>query len=236
MIYDLALSADAIENQGIFLGGPKNAFTRVGRNQLIALLDAGLTSDCKVLDVGCGCLRGGWWLINFLLAECYYGIEPNKIMLDAGLRHLLGDDLVTKKNPIFSSNEYFDFGVFGVHFDFVVARSVWSHAAPRQINKMFDSFVANTTDNGCFVTSYRETTEVSRQYNGDEWVGRSHQSDIGGMIEYTYEWLAGLADARDLNIERMHLDYGQRWLKIYKKSSQIQHLISREPKNGRVLY
>jgi hypothetical protein len=56
------------------------------------------------------------------------------------------------------------------------------------------------------------------------------------LIEIYCNCPLDICEQRDVNIERMHLDYGQRWLKIYKKSSQIQHLTSREPKNGRVLY
>jgi hypothetical protein len=49
-----------------FLGGPVRDFERVGRLQLITLLRSGLYPQSKVLDLGCGCLRGGYWLTHFL--------------------------------------------------------------------------------------------------------------------------------------------------------------------------
>lgn len=232
---DLELAADAMASENVFLGGPRNSFSRVGRNQLIVALDAGLTNDCTVLDIGCGCLRGGWWLINYLSPTCYYGIEPNKIMLDSSLNHLLGPKLIAEKLPSFAHNDDFDFSVFGVKFDFVIARSIWSHAPPNQIKIMLENFILNSSDEGCFLASFRETDDFKNQFQGDTWVGRSHHSDVGGMIEYTYKWISGLAVEYDLYVEKLHLDYGQRWVKFYKKSSQIQKFVSLETKNGRVL-
>jgi hypothetical protein len=48
----------------------------------------------KVLDLGCGCLRGGYWLIHLLEPGCYCGIEPNQVMLAAGIEHLLEPELL----------------------------------------------------------------------------------------------------------------------------------------------
>lgn len=234
-ILDLEFAADAIQYEGVFLGGPRNSFSRLGRNQLIVALDAGLTSDCKVLDVGCGCLRGGWWLINYLSTSCYFGIEPNKKMLDSGLQNLPNQDILAAKMPVFSHNDDFNFGVFGIPFDYIIARSIWSHASPKQIEIMLKNFIENTTDEGCFLTSYRETDDFNRQYNGDCWVGRSHNSDLGGMIEYTYSWISKLAFEYNLIVERLHLDYGQRWIKYYKRTSKVHKMISLEGKIGRVL-
>jgi hypothetical protein len=56
----------------------------VGRNQLSILLRNGLIFDSRVLDVGCGVLRAGYWLIHFLDPDCYFGIEPNRVILTAG--------------------------------------------------------------------------------------------------------------------------------------------------------
>ena len=74
---------------GVFLGGPPKLFETAGRMQLILMLREGLYPTSKVLDVGCGCLRGGYWLINFLAPGGYCGVEPNRAMVEAGLTHLL---------------------------------------------------------------------------------------------------------------------------------------------------
>jgi len=45
-----------------FLGGPPWTFERLGRHGLEVLLREGLTPQSRVLDVGCGALRLGYWL------------------------------------------------------------------------------------------------------------------------------------------------------------------------------
>ena len=82
----------------------------------------GLARDSDVLEVGSGCLRVGYWFINYLNQGKYRAIEPNARMLDAG-RELILDDDTRKKEPHFSCNDDFDFGVFGTSFDFVAIRN-----------------------------------------------------------------------------------------------------------------
>ena len=49
-------------------------------------------------------------------------------MLRAGLEHVMEPDTLEDKKPSFDSNDSFHFSVFGVPFDFVLARSIWTHA------------------------------------------------------------------------------------------------------------
>ena len=92
--------------------------------------------------MGCGCLRGGYWLIHFLSAGCYFGIEPNKAVLQAGCEILLGADLMATKKPRFDTNEDFDFSIFNIDFDFIVARSIWTHSSKTQIERMLEGFIS----------------------------------------------------------------------------------------------
>ena len=66
--------ASRLTADGIFLGGPAELFETAGRKMLITLLSEGLTPTSKVLDIGCGCLRAGYWLIHFMDRGCYFGI------------------------------------------------------------------------------------------------------------------------------------------------------------------
>jgi len=43
----------------------------------------------KLLDIGCGALCGGYWMINFLRPGCYFGVEPNTFMFEEGVKHLV---------------------------------------------------------------------------------------------------------------------------------------------------
>ena len=100
----------------------------------------GLTPESKVLDVGCGCLRGGRKIIPELNEACYFGIEPNKSMLKDGMEISLDPDVVLAKKPRFDTNAEWNFGVFNTKFDFVIARSIWSHASKSDIRKMLEEF------------------------------------------------------------------------------------------------
>ena len=49
-----------------FLGVPIIDFEKGGREHFIYLLAAGLNPCSKIVDLGCGVLREGYWLIHFL--------------------------------------------------------------------------------------------------------------------------------------------------------------------------
>ncbi len=137
-----------------FLGGPTWTFERVGRHGLAVLLEEGLAPTSRVLDVGCGALRLGYWLMRLLDPGHYFGIEPNQEMLEVGLRELVEPEVVERADAHFSANEDFDFSVFGESFDFVVARSIWTHASRAQITAMLASFAACAAPGGVFLASY----------------------------------------------------------------------------------
>ena len=145
-----------------FLGGPVDDFERMGLEVFSVLLREGLRPSSRVLDVGCGALRLGYWLMRFLDPGRYYGIEPNHVMLDAALDGLIGQDLVETAHARFDVNDRFDFSVFGEKFDFVVARSIWTHASKSQIETMLDSFAAAAAPRGVFLASYRAATALRR--------------------------------------------------------------------------
>ena len=173
----------------------------------------------KVLDVGCGCLRAGYWLVRFLDPGCYYGIEPHVPMLDAGIEHCLTPEIKAVKKPLFDTNDRFDFSVFDAKFDVVLARSIWSHAAKSQIEAMLDSFVAWTNPEAFFLTSYYPATWYRwRQgdYQGSKWVGRSHERSNPGQIHHSWKWIRAVCGSRGLDVRRLPDPpfNGQYWLKI----------------------
>jgi SAM-dependent methyltransferase len=140
--------------ENMFLGGPKRDFERVGRLGFEVLLAERLRPSSRVLDVGCGALRLGYWLMRFLDAGCYFGIEPQQEMLNVGLAQLVEPEVVQRAQARFSANDDFDFSVFGERFDFVIARSIWTHASKPQIASMLSSFAETSEPSGVFLASY----------------------------------------------------------------------------------
>ena len=221
--------AQQIENQGIFLGGPIEYFELAGRKLLMLLLNEGLMPDSKILDIGCGCLRCGYWLIHFLDRNCYYGIEPDRAMLDAGLNVLLEPGLADLKQPRFDENEQFDFAVFGEQFDYVIARAIWIHASKAQIQTMLDEFVSTSTPQAIFLSSYLPASHDDDDYRGATWIGRSRLSNQPASIRHSFNWIKAECARRRLIVEEITdriFDFGhhcQIWLRIrHMTSSSLQ--------------
>jgi SAM-dependent methyltransferase len=206
---------------GRFLGVPTENFESAGREQLIYLLRAGLTPAAKVIDVGCGVLRGGYWLVHFLDPGCYCGIEPNKERLQIGIDHVLEPDILKLKQPRFDTNPHFDTSVFGEKFDFFVAYSVWTHASKPRIATMLDSFLRDSKETGIFLATYLPPNLRHGDYKGEHWVGTSHESDVPGCIHHRYRWIKAECKNRRLQVRKLSQDqsHGQFWLEIRRDSA-----------------
>jgi SAM-dependent methyltransferase len=217
--------AQMIDSQGIFAGGPLRDFEIAGRLQLATLLREGIWPQSRVLDVGCGCLRGGYWLIHFLDPGCYFGIEPNAPMLQQGIDHLMEPEALKEKRPCFDTNDRFDLSVFGVKFDIVLARSIWTHSSKGQIGTMLDGFVANSSADAFFLTSYFPAGFwKNRDYKGNRWIGRSHQSEKPGTIHHSFRWIEEQVKARGMFVRQLpDLVFNEQyWLKICRSDDAIQ--------------
>jgi hypothetical protein len=202
-----------------WLGVPVHNFEKGGRELFIYLLNAGLNPDSKLVDIGCGVLRGGYWLTHFLNPGCYCGIEPHTGRLGMGTQTILGPELVAAKRPRFDTNPRFDTSVFGEKFDFFLAYSIWTHASKPQIRLMLDSFLRDSSEGGVFLTSYLPATWRHPDYRGDKWNGTSHESDVPGYIYHTRRWMKEECERRGLMTRELGRDktFGQSWLQITRR-------------------
>jgi len=202
-----------------FLGVPLETFEQAGREQMIALLSEGLTPESKVLDIGCGCLRIAYWLIRFLDPGCYFGVEPASQRIDYGLHHLFTPEEISLKQPHFDFNSNFDSSVFGVKFDFFLARSIWTHGSKRHIEVTLDSFVRDSAPRGIFLASYLPPQSPDEDYQGDRWVGTSHESTVPGVIRHKLTWILQQCQIRSLVVRELPgIDCdSQFWLRISRE-------------------
>ena len=204
-----------------FLGVPVRDFEKAGREQLGYLLAAGMRPSSKVVDLGCGILRGGYWLIHFLDPGNYYGIEPHKERLGIGIDGILEPEILEVKRPRFDTNPRFDTSVFGERFDFFLAYSVWTHASKLQIQTTLESFLRDSTDGGVFMTTYLPASWRHWDYRGDKWYGTSHESDVPGCIYHSRRWIHAACDSQGLTALELEPDkvHGQSWLQITRRKS-----------------
>jgi SAM-dependent methyltransferase len=208
-----------LHRRGIFTGGPPEQFELLGRMQFAMMIREGIYPWSRVLDIGCGCLRGGFWMIHFLNRGCYFGIEPNTEMVKAGVEEIVGKEIVEQKHPSIDYNDRFDASVFGVRFDAFLARSIWTHASKPQISIMLDHFVKLGSENAFFLASYLPPKFPWHDYKGEEYRGKSHKCNVGDLVSHSFKWVEHECRRRGLYIRELSdgVLLGQKWLKIAKQ-------------------
>jgi SAM-dependent methyltransferase len=130
----------------------------LGPLQLEFLQRQGLTPQSRLLDVGCGCLRGGVHFVRFLEPGRYYGIDANASLIRAGLEQelpraglegrLAADHLLV--------NNAFECARFGVTFDYALAQSVFTHLPVAQIGGALRELAACVRPGGRFYATFFE--------------------------------------------------------------------------------
>lgn len=209
-------SARMMERHG-FLGVPQATFEQAGREQLISLLREGLLPESKVVEFGCGCLRVAYWLVRFLDPGGYCGIEPAWERVRLGRQYLFDPGQLADKRPRFHRDADFDASVFGRSFDFFLARSIWTHASKRQIGASLDSFVLNHAPGAVFLTSILPARTEQEDYQGDSWVGTSHESDEPGVVRHCLGWIEEACAIRSIRFEKLAQPPdcdSQEWLRL----------------------
>jgi hypothetical protein len=102
-----------------------------------------------------------------LLPGKYCGIEPERWLVAAGLKHELGGcGIVDVKRPRFSNEQCFDLTVFNQSFDYIVAQSIFSHTTMAQMGQCIDSASEIMHGNSMFLFNFKH----GDNYAGDKWV------------------------------------------------------------------
>lgn len=97
----------------------------VGLLQYRFMKIAGLKPHHKLLDIGCGSLRGGIHFADYLDVGNYYGIDKDYDLVFAGVEKELSK--YTNKPVKTLIDDNFSFEKFDVMFDFAIAQSVFTH-------------------------------------------------------------------------------------------------------------
>ncbi|MFC2029452.1 class I SAM-dependent methyltransferase [Chloroflexota bacterium] len=99
----------------------------IGTLQFEYVVNEGLKPHHKMLDIGCGSLRGGVHFIRYLNSGNYYGIDRSESLLGAARHVELPRYGLADRTVHLECRSDFAFAVFGVQFDYVVAQSVFTH-------------------------------------------------------------------------------------------------------------
>lgn len=110
-----------------FVGGTNSeSWYGIGKRQYHWLVSKGLRPEHRFLDIACGSLRLGQFLIPYLNEACYFGLEPEKELVEQGLKSEIFYDLAKTKKPCFAHNYDFDCS-FVERYDFAIAQSLVTH-------------------------------------------------------------------------------------------------------------
>ncbi len=166
-----------------FVGSP-DKFDLIAAWQFNLLAVLGLREHHFLLDLGCGSLRSGRLLIPYLLPGRYFGIEPERWLIEGVIKNELGEDMVRIKRPVFSDNNDFTLSIFNREFDFILAYSVFSHASQQQIRRCLSEAKRVMTSTSIFVATFIKGEE---DYAGSEWV-------YPECVTYTVEHMISLVE------------------------------------------
>src|SRR5579875_2947316 len=191
--------------------GIPHYFDPIGRSQFELLKLLGLAPHHYVLDLGCGSLAAGKHLIPYLAPGHYCGIEPNSWLVADGIVYELGKRWINQRHPRFSDNDQFELTVFDQSFDFIVAHSIFSHAAQAQITKSLSQARQALKPEGIFVASY---FKGQHNYEGEAWV-------YPGAVAYTPAKMAEMAGESGLTMkELVWPDLNQTWVAFFNPRAE----------------
>ena len=183
--------------------GPPGQYDVIAGLQFTLLFRAGLRETHKLLDLGCGSLRGGRLFIPYLRPGHYYGVEPNEWLVQEGIERELGADVMRVKQPTFSNIADFGLAALGERFDFVLAQSVFSHTFPDMTLQGLRGVRDCLADGGVLLATFWEDERTAAPGSGWRYPA---------CVPYTWAALSELAVEAGLELRRAEWPHPrQRW-------------------------
>lgn len=133
-----------------FVGG---LWDELGKLQLEFLIKSGLKPNHKLLDIGCGCLRGGLHYLKYLDVGNYYGLDLNESLIEAG-KIEVDEAGLSHKKPNLIVDDAFMVGAFGETFDFMVSVSLFTHLPFNMIVRCLTRVRENLLPHGVYYSTY----------------------------------------------------------------------------------
>jgi SAM-dependent methyltransferase len=160
--YRAVMASNARRDPDAAIGSDtREHWLKVGQMQFSYLLAHGLRPDHRILDIGCGNLRAGWRLIQYLDTGHYYGVDISPDILLAALKELRNQNLQHKYPHLVLVNDLnFEF-LPDQAFDVIHAHSVFTHTHVDVIDQCFAAAARLLKPDGFFDLTYLEGDKFS---------------------------------------------------------------------------
>lgn len=136
---------------------------KIGMLQFEYLVAKALQPEHRLLDIGCGCLRGGVRFIRYLAPANYFGVDINQSLLDAGYNVELAQaslqDRLPRENLVCSGE--FEFDKFKTKFDVAIAQSLFTHLPFNHIRHCLTNLAPVMEIGGVFFATFFELPRSS---------------------------------------------------------------------------
>jgi SAM-dependent methyltransferase len=110
----------------------------MGEVQFSFLKQHGLEPFHKMLDIGCGTLRGGRHFIRFLNPGNYTGVDISPKVIEFARGLIESEQLADRKpNLLLNQTGELKFAEFAERFDFLLAQSVFTHLPRKYLEQAF---------------------------------------------------------------------------------------------------
>ena len=152
--------------------GPAKLWKMKRDFQFQFLKDQGLLPQHKMVDIGCGTLRGGIPLIDFLNEGHYFGIDVRADVLDKGREELKEQGLETKKPNLIAFHDFGDLNLTD-KVDLAFAFSVLIHLSDDIAEACFQFVGRNLTEDGRFLANVNVEQHEDAEWQGFPVVFRS---------------------------------------------------------------
>lgn len=167
----------------------------LGQLQFDFLKKRGLKPEHRLLDLGCGTLRGGRHFIRYLNAGNYTGIDISFKAIQYARELVNHEELLDKiPNLLLNKDKRLDFKQWSTtKFDYILAQSVFTHLKPEHIEECFLHIREVMHGNSVFYFTYFR----AREYR------EASQKDF----LYPLSYFEGLAERYNYHIEDFTWDY-----------------------------
>ena len=179
------MDARAVVDPRAAVGGE---WERIGQLQVELLKEMGLRPPDDLLDIGCGSLRGGVPIVDYLLSGKYWGTEISSQLLRKGQAHLEEAGLGHKKPRLFMANDFSLREVEGRKFEFVQAFGVFTDIPRELVAECLKSVAKVLAPGGVFLATFA----FAKEYRPDH---------VGLRFRYPRSFFKSLEDQVGLDIK-----------------------------------